>query len=48
MEEYTMKHAIRIKDRQTGKTETIWIEAKTKNEARAIAIERFGVSHQIL
>ncbi len=25
-----MKHAIRIKDRQTGKTETIWIEAKQK------------------
>lgn len=42
------KFAIRIKDRQTGRSETIWIEANSRNEAKAIAIQRFGVSHEVI
>ena len=46
--ELMSKWSIAIRDRQTGKTETVWIEAKTRSEARAIAIERFGISHEVL
>ncbi len=31
------KFAIRIKDRQTGRSETIWIEANSRNEAKDLA-----------
>jgi hypothetical protein len=42
------KFPIRIKDRQTGRCENIWIEANSRNEAKAIAIQRFGVSHEVI
>ena len=42
------KFPIRIKDRQTGRSETIWIEANIRNESKAIAIQRFGVSHEVI
>lgn len=43
-----MKFSIRIKDRQTGKITIVPVEAKNLQEARAIAIQRFGVSHEVL
>lgn len=41
-------YKIRIKDRQTGKTTVVPVEAKNMQEAKAIAIQRYGVSHEVL
>lgn len=43
-----LKFSIRIKDRQTGKVTVVPVEAKNIQEARAIAIQRFVVSHEVL
>ena len=43
-----MKFSIRIKDRQTGKITVVPVEAKNLQEARSIAIQRFGISHEVL
>lgn len=39
------KYAIYLQDRQTGKTQTVWIEAKTMTEAKAIAMRDYGVAY---
>jgi len=46
--ELMSRWAVTIKDRQTGKKTTVYIEARTPSEARAIAIERYGISHEVL
>lgn len=42
------KFTFTLKDRQTGKKTIVHIEARTLSEARAIAIERYGISHEVL
>lgn len=42
------KYSIRVKDRQTGKITTIYIEANNSNEAKAIAMRDYGVAYEIL
>jgi hypothetical protein len=43
-----MKIAIRLKDRQTGKVTTVWIEAKSHNNTKAIAMQQYGVAYEVL
>ena len=42
------RYSIRIKDRQRGKTTTVYIEANNSNEAKAIAMRDYGVAYEIL
>lgn len=42
------KFPIRIKDRQTGRSETIWIEANSRNEAKAIAMREYGRAYEVI
>lgn len=42
-----MKFAFVLVDRQTGKKTTVLVEAKTRQEAKHIAMRDFGHSYQI-
>lgn len=42
------KCSVRIKDRQTGKITTVYIEANNSNEAKAIAMRDYGIAYEIL
>lgn len=42
------KWCIRLRDRQTGTTTSVWIEADGSNDAKAKAIEKYGISYEIL
>lgn len=42
------KWNIRVKDRQTGKITTVFIESKTVQEARQIAMRDYGHSYEVL
>lgn len=41
------KYAVILKDRQTKKQKTVWIEAKNMQEAKQIAMKDYGVAYEI-
>ncbi len=42
------KIGVKIKDRQTGKQQIVFIEAESMQEAKLIAMEKFGVAYEIM
>ena len=42
------KYSFRIKDRQTGKVTTVYVEAANSKEARSKAIATYGVAYEVL
>lgn len=42
------KYPVRIKDRQTGKITTVYIEANNTNEAKAKVMATYGIAYEIL
>ena len=42
------KYIFRIKDRQTGKVTTVYVEAANAKEAKSKAIATYGVVYEVL
>mgnify|MGYP001642746045 CR=1 FL=1 len=42
------KYSFRIKDRQTGKVTTVYVEAANAKEAKSKAIATYGVAYEVL
>lgn len=42
-----MKYTFMLKDRQTGKTTSMKVEAKTRDEAKAKALALYGVAYEV-
>ena len=42
------KYSFRIKDRQTGKVTTVYVEAANAKEAKSKAIATYGVAYGVL